>query len=313
MNTGKKIALVGAGAMGANHARVVSQSKHAELSIVIDPFEKNGRALAETHNVQWAPTIDAIPADCSVILASATETHFDIAHQLIEAGHNLLIEKPLTPSLKTTQELVELSEAKGTVLMCGLLERFNPAVLTAQQMLTSPNHIVALRHSPFTPRIKTHVAWDLMIHDVDLVLRMFGCAPTNVTSFSAIGQSEGEVADVTDAILQFSHQNQALVSASRSGQRKIRNITVSEIGRQIEIDLLRRNVTIYHNVLESPLAEGSGYKQESIIEIPELITYVEPLSAQFSHFMKLIDGLADLSLERSSILPAHSVLQEIVN
>lgn len=307
-----KIALIGAGVMGANHARVISRSQDAELVLVVDPFETNGQVLADAYGARWVPGVNDIPDDFAVVIASATESHFEIASHLIGAGHDVLIEKPLTPSLDLTRDLVSLSESNESVLMCGLLERFNPAVLTAQQFITKPNHIIATRHSPFTPRIKTHVAWDLMVHDVDLVIRLMAAEPDEVSSQSANVRSENRVADITDAILGFHGERLASVSASRVGQRKIRQISVSETDRLTEIDLLRRNVTIYHNVNESPLSNGVGYKQESIIEIPELITSVEPLTAQLEHFVRLIRGEVARSSERSSIIPSHEAIASIV-
>lgn len=308
-----KIALIGAGIMGANHARVISRSSEAELALVIDPFEHNGRALAAEHNTKWASDIHEIPSEYAVIVASATESHFELASQLISAGHDLLIEKPLTPSLEETRELVLLSEKNDTVLVCGLLERFNPAVLTAKQFITSPHHIVAVRHSPFTPRIKTHVAWDLMVHDVDLVLQLMGESPTSVASISATRNSENGISDITDAVLGFEDNRIASISASRVGQRKVRLFSVSEKDRLTEIDLLRRNVTIFHNVNESPLSNGAGYKQESIVEIPELITSKEPLTAQFEHYISIIRDNGSRSLERDSIVPAHATIASVLS
>ncbi len=312
MSAETKFAIVGAGVMGTNHARVISNSPNASVQVVVDLFEASGRRLADQHGAQWVKSAAEIPEGLAVVVASATESHFEIAESLIKSGHPVLIEKPLTASLEETKELLRLSEEHNTVLMCGLLERFNPAILTAKNLIREPHHINAVRHSPFTPRIKTHVAWDLMIHDMDLVIGMFGSAPESVFSASANRQSENGVADVTESVLSFGRNRIASVSASRTGHRKIRMFSVCEDDRLFEIDLLRRNVTVYHNVQESPLGDGLGYKQESIIEIPELISSTEPLTAQLQHFLHLLEDSQLASIERESILPAHNAILEVV-
>ena len=106
----------------------------------------------------------------------------------------------------------------------------------------------------------------------------------------------------------------AAVSASRIGQRKIRTIVVAELTRTIEVDLLRRDVTIYRHVShDSPTQDGLGYRQQTIIEIPELVSVREPLAAQLDCFLGLLSGATDAKRERESILPAHRVLDQVMS
>ena len=103
------------------------------------------------------------------------------------------------------------------------------------------------------------------------------------------------------------------VSASRLGQRKVRSLVVAELDRLIELDLLRRDVTIYRHIShEAASADGRGYRQQTVIEIPELVTATEPLVAQLQRFVGLVRGEADAVEERAAILPAHLIVDQVL-
>lgn len=306
----KRIAVIGAGSMGSLHARVVAQHPDAELVTLVDPREDVGRGVAERFGTQWRPELAGVDGLDGVIVAAATEAHDGLARAVLESGTPLLVEKPVTDSLESTTELLELSAGAGVPMMCGLLERYNPAVLTARSILDSPVHVVGLRHSPYAPRIKTGVAWDLLVHDVDLAHQVLGGDVVQVEA--VVGhfhpESRPDAEDVVQTLLRFSTGAVASVSASRLGQHKVRQLVIHELDRMIEVDLLRRDVTVYRHVSAEAREDGRGYRQQTIIEIPELVTSREPLAAQLDRFLGLIDGTVDADLERASILPSHVVV-----
>lgn len=307
-----RIAVVGAGQMGAHHARVASASNRAQLSLIVDPNGQAGQALAQRYGVGWAPELPEYLDVDAVVIASATEAHFVAAERTIGAAIPTLIEKPITPDLESTQRLISLSETKSSVLMCGFLERFNPAVITARTMIDRPFHLSSVRHSPYTPRIKTHVAWDLLVHDVDLAMSFFKSSTVDVHAVSTRVRPESLSADISDAVLRFDDSGVASFSASRVSQRKVRSMVIAEGDRILDLDLLRRNITIVKNVTENLIDDGRGYRQEAIIELPELITAVEPLTAQFTHFLDLVEGTESADVERSSLARPHEVVHRIV-
>ncbi|MDG4818458.1 Gfo/Idh/MocA family oxidoreductase [Micromonospora sp. WMMD956] len=304
-----RFALVGTGVMGALHARVIAQSDRARLVRVVEPRESVGRAVADRYGARWAPDGSDLSDVDAVVIAAPTEFHHALAGEVLAADKPLLIEKPVCGSLAETEDIVATAEKRGVPLVCGLLERFNPAVLTALALVDSPVHLTVTRHSPYAPRIRTGVAWDLLIHDVDLAVRVFGGQePTDVRGVlghfhpSSLPGAE----DVAEALLTFGGAALANVSASRIGQRKVRTLVVSEVDRLIEADLIRRDVTIYRHVsLDAATPDGRGYRQQSIMEVPELVSNREPLAAQLDHFLDLLAGVADADAERRSILPAH--------
>lgn len=311
MTVAPSIAVVGAGAMGSLHARVVQTSPRAELAAVVDPCEAAGRGLAERYGARWAPDLSGLAGVDAVIVAAATDAHHPIALEVLARGLPLLVEKPLADSLAHSEEIVATAEAAGVPLMCGLLERFNSAVVTAAQLTRDPVHVSAVRHSPYVPRIATGVAWDLLVHDVDVALRIFGDEPASVDRqlgyFHPRSLTGAE--DFAEVQLRFPGGQLASLSASRIGQRKIRRLTITEVDRTIEVDLLRQAVTIYRHVdAEAATEDGLGYRQQTVIEIPMMTSLGEPLAVQLSHFLDLVEGAGDTGAERESILPAHRVI-----
>jgi predicted dehydrogenase len=304
-----RLALVGTGAMGSLHARVIAQSERAELATVIEPRRSVGQQVAERHGAAWAPDLADLSDVDAVVVAAPTEIHHGLADQVLSADRPLLIEKPVCGSLAETEEIVALSEKRGVPLLCGLLERFNPAVRTALALVDRPVHLTATRHSPYAPRIRTGVAWDLLIHDVGLAIQAFqGREPAAVQGTMGYFHPDSVTGaeDVAETVLSFGDGALANVSASRIGQRKVRTLVISEVDRLIEADLIRKDVTIYRHVSsDAATPDGRGYRQQSIIEVPELITNREPLAAQLDHFLDILAGTADADEERRRILPAH--------
>ena len=108
-----------------------------------------------------------------MVVAAPTEHHWDIAADVIGAGLPILVEKPMCPSAAQTNALLDLARDSRVPIMCGLVEQFNPAVMAAMTMIEGPRFVRIERHSPYAPRIKTGVAWDLLMHDLDMALRLF--------------------------------------------------------------------------------------------------------------------------------------------
>ncbi|USX56824.1 Gfo/Idh/MocA family oxidoreductase [Lentzea sp. HUAS12] len=302
--------------MGSLHARVLSQSDRVDFKFVVEHNAQTGQAIADRFGIDYTDSLDGLKDVDAVVIAAATEAHYAIAKQALELGKPLLIEKPLAATYEQSQELVAESEKRGLPLVCGFLERFNPAILTAKQFVGEVVQINAMRHSPFVPRIKTGVAGDLLIHDVDLAIRFVGNAPAAVKGsfgFFHKQSQDNQSEDSADATMSFESGALATISASRISQRKVRQISVLEIDRLIEIDLLRRDITIYKHVADSPAADGVGYQSQTVIELPTILQSAEPLAAQLNHFLNLLElgaGSDEVLAERNAILPAHKVVHE---
>ena len=307
-----RIGLIGAGAMGSLHARVLSGADSTELAWIADPDHVTAERVAERFATKWLPEPELSGIDAAVI-AAPTPLHHMYAMAVIDAGLPLLVEKPIADTLANVEEVIGASRALGTVLMCGLLERFNPAVRTASDIAREPLHITTIRHSPYAERIRTGVASDLLIHDIDLVVRLMGEAPSTLTGHYGYFEPRSTTSseDVAEATLRFSGGQIASLSVSRIAQHKIRSLTIGELGRLIEVDLLRQAITIYRHVQESEFDEDAGYVQQTIIEIPVIRYPGEPLQLQLAHFVDLIEGRSDLDAERETLLLPHSLIDQV--
>ena len=307
-----RIGLIGAGSMGSLHARVIATNPATELAWIADPDETVGKAVADRYSSRWVaePLTSGVDA---VVVASPTQFHFEHALQIIGSGIPLLVEKPLADKYAESVSIVEAADAHGVALMCGLLERFNPAVRTALEIAKETLHVATTRHSPYADRIRTGVASDLLIHDVDVVIRLFNAEPSGVSGHYGYFEprSGATSEDVAECTMRFSGGQIAVLSVSRIAQHKVRTLTISELGRVIEVDLLRQVITVYRNVQGAGYDEEAGYSQQTIIDIPVIRHSGEPLQLQLAHFLALIDGRGDEAAERETLLAPHRVLHAI--
>lgn len=299
--------------MGSLHARVISQSDRAELSWVADPRKTVGQEVASRYSSRWVAEPDFSTVD-AVFVAAATQFHHQIALNVLDAGLPMLVEKPLADTLEHVREIVDTSARLDLPLMCGFLERYNPAIRTAMDFVEHPIHVSASRQSPYVPRIRTGVASDLLIHDLDLLLRIFDEKPTAVEGHVGFfhPESESYSEDMADAIVDFPSGGIGIAAASRTSQRKIRSFVITELDRQIELDLVRHDITIYRHVGHAPVEDsGLGYSQQMVVDIPVIRYQREPLATQLDRFLDMLDDSVDASAERGSLLPPHQLLDAV--
>lgn len=311
-----RIALIGAGAMGSLHARVVAQSPHTELVYVVDPDRDRGVALAERWSSKWVPELDSFRGVDGVIVASPTSSHVDWASRALDADTPILVEKPLSDDLPRTEALLALARARAVPMTCGLLERFNPALRTALEMVEEPVLVTTVRHSHHLARILTGVSYDLLIHDVDLVLRMTGRMPESVSGYFGFAhpQTVHGVEDIAEAMLRFENGMLAVLSANRVSQRKVRTVVINELERLIEVDLVRQDVTVYRHVAGEWLdRDGSGIRQQTVIDIPVVQNMREPLASQLDRFIGLANGQLDAAEELATLRAPHAVVAQVVD
>ena len=299
--------------MGSLHARVIASHDRTRLVAVVDPDERVGRRTADRYGARWVRDLDDVPDVDAVVVAAGNRAHREIGARVLERGLPLLMEKPLADSLADAEDLVRQSGRLGVPMMCGLLERYNPGVLTAMRLLEEPLHIVTQRHSPYVARIRSGVAVDLLIHDADLAIRLMGAEPVGVQGSLGHLHPDSDPAseDVAETLLAFGTGAVANLSASRMSQRKVRSLVVAELNRLVEVDLLRNAVTLYQHVLGDQTGDGTSYKAQTIVEIPQLVTSREPLAAQLDRFVALATGAADAEVERAGILPSHRVVEAV--
>jgi predicted dehydrogenase len=245
--------VVGAGAFGQNHLRVYRELEQAgypvELTAVIDP-DDGARAAAETkYGVRGFATIEACMeaarAELKRVDAASvcvpTVHHASCAGRLMACGIDLLIEKPLARNLAEADEIVALAREHGRIVQAGHLERFNPAVRAVLGLLNRPMFFEVHRLSVFTPRsLDVDVVLDLMIHDLDIVLKL---VDKPVREVRAVGLPVlSKKVDIANVRLEFENGCVANFTASRVSTERVRKMRFFQPHQYLSLDFARQDL-----------------------------------------------------------------------
>lgn len=252
--------MAGCGAFGRNHLRVYRELENAGAGVqLVAALEPDAARAAETQAQYGIPVYssvqDLLAANLDLDAASVavpTVHHHAVASALLEAGLDLLVEKPLAATLEEADELISVSETKKRILQPGHLERFNPAVLAAESTLRRPMFFEAHRLSIFTPRsLDVDVVLDLMIHDLDIVLTF---ANSPVREVRAVGLPIlSPKVDIANVRVEFESGCVANFTASRVSTERVRKLRYFEPRQYVSIDYARRDLLIIR--MDSHLAE----------------------------------------------------------
>jgi predicted dehydrogenase len=287
-DTPVRLGVIGSGVMGTNHTRVAAGLGAVELVSVHDADASRAQQLAAAYGARAEPDVAALARSVdAAVVATPTEYHVPIAMQLLEAGVDVLVEKPIAPDVESARRLVDTAERLGRVLAVGHVERFNPAVLELDSLLEDVVHVEARRISSYSPRIKDDVVIDLMIHDLDLVAMIAGSDVAEVHALTRAPRSSS--ADIATALLAFDNGVTAALTASRVGQNKIRRIDVTQAENYVVLDLLRQDVTV-ERVESAEYSDDHGrrYRQRGVVEVPFLEHRGEPLALELTHFAECV-------------------------
>lgn len=303
--------MVGAGIMGANHARVAAALRDVELVAIVDPDDASGGTVAGATGARHVRSLDDLPDDVdAAVISTPTETHVAIGVALLQRGVHVLVEKPIAPDLDGARQLIDAAAAAERLLMVGHIERFNPAVLELRHLVDEVLHIDAARISPFSSRVRDDVVTDLMIHDVDIVLHLAGELPDRVHAVGRQVRSDSE--DLVSAVMSFPSGLTASLSASRIGQNKIRQVQLTQRTTFVTVDLVRQDVTI-SRVDHAEFLSDSGprYRQSGVVEIPFLEHRGEPLALELEHFARCVQSGEDPSVTGTDGLRALQVALDV--
>jgi predicted dehydrogenase len=219
-----RVGVVGVGHLGRHHARVLAGIEGVELAGVADSRLEQARTVAEPLGCPaWDDYRDLLDRVDAVSVAVPTSLHREVAGAFLERGIPAMVEKPLAANVAEAESLVALAESRGVVLQVGHIERFNPALSTLESARMRPKFIAAERQGTYTFRsTDIGVVFDLMIHDLDLILSMVS---SPVRSVAAVGLSVfGQHEDVADARIEFEDGTVATVTASRVSYQPVRKM-----------------------------------------------------------------------------------------
>ncbi len=257
--TSLRCAVVGVGRMGSHHARVYDALKESELVGIVDIDVDRAQEIAELYGTKAFASVEelleATPVD-AVTVAVPTVYHHDAASELLNRGVACLIEKPLAPNIEEAQRIVDIAEKTGTLLQVGHIERYNPTIRALKKYDDiRPRFIEVHRVSPMTFRsVDVGVVLDVMIHDLDVLLMLTGCEPTDVQAVAVSVFGKGE--DVCNARLVFPNGCVANVTASRLALKTERKIRIIADDAYVSIDYAKKSgVVIQRTANEEQLAQ----------------------------------------------------------
>lgn len=310
-----RVGVIGAGRMGERHCRVYSSLNSVELMGVCDSSLERGRAVATAYDAEFFGNcerlLDRVQA---VSVATPTGSHFEIVSECIRRGIHVLVEKPLAGTVAEARALVRLARGAPVVVQVGHIERFNPVFLELQGILEDLP-IVGLeirRLSPFdTSNTDVDVVFDLMIHDVDMVLSLLGDEVRHIHAHGRHARTTG--VDYAVANISFRDGAIATLTASRVTEQKVRIIEITTIGAYLEADLLNKSISIYRRVMPEYLSNHQRplrYRQEGLVERIHIPT-AEPLMLELQHFARCVTEVGRTAVPIEDGLRAMEVAARI--
>jgi len=305
-----RVAVAGAGAFGRNHLRVLREleTEGAGVALVaaVEPDAARADEAAKQYGIPVFASVDGLLKARLKINATSvavpTVKHYEVASELLDAGIDLLIEKPLAASLDEADALIQIQEKNGRIVQPGHLERFNPAVMAVEPSLTRPMFFEAHRLSVYTPRaLDVDVVLDLMIHDLDIVLRF---AKSPVREVRAVGLPIlSPKVDIANVRVEFESGCVANFTASRVSTERVRKLRFFEPRQYVSIDYARRDVLVIKiDEPPAPPAVGQNLGRDSQDD------RVAQAAAQFLATGK-VDGSVIQTLLSSGKIPAGLMMK----
>jgi predicted dehydrogenase len=279
-----RVAVIGVGALGKHHARILASLPGVSLAAVVDINRARAEEIAAAHGAR--PVFDAGQLDGqidAVTIAVPTELHARIARPFLEAGIPALVEKPIARTVEEADAMIAAAAGRGAVLAVGHTERFNPAVAAARRVLVDPRFIEVHRLGAFPERsLDIDVVFDLMIHDLDIALSL---VPSEVETIEAVGVPvlTGRV-DIANARLRFANGCIANITASRISRDRVRKIRFFQPSAYVSIDYAAQKLEVWRLVKgNGPMPTIEGGEVEVPVEEPlkrELEDFVQAVSTR---------------------------------
>jgi predicted dehydrogenase len=302
-----RVAVVGCGEFGRNHARVYKEIEGAALVGVFDADGSRAAAFAKEFDARVFPSLEALQGEVDAAsVAVPTVAHSDVGCRLMEQGIDVLVEKPMAADVAEADALVDTALRHTRILQIGHVERFNPAVLAVEPILNRPLFFEVHRLGVFTPRsLDVDVIYDLMIHDLDILLALVG---EPVTEVKAVGIPVlTDKVDIAHARLEFAGGAVANVTASRVSTERVRKVRFFQQHEYISLDYARRDAMRVRVNRPGPEPDF-GFEK---LDAPA----VEPLRAELEAFLDSVrtrkqpktDGISG----RASLQLAVRVMQSI--
>ncbi|BAT71716.1 oxidoreductase [Thermosulfidibacter takaii ABI70S6] len=304
--------VIGVGRMGEYHCGAYTEIHYVDLVGVADTNEERLKVISERYDVpgytDYRELLDKVDV---VSVAVPTAFHYEVATECMRRGVHVLVEKPIAYSLEEAERMFEIAKENKVVLCVGHVERFNGAVQELMNIVENPLLIESRRLGPFSPRVASDsVVLDLMIHDIDIVLRL---ARSEVSEIDATGLSYyTDRCDAATVQIRFESGCIATLTASRVTQHKIRTMAVSERDFYVFLNFTEQDLHIHRQAYSEAvrLKDQLRYKQSSIIE-QVFVHKGNPLKLELMHFIDLAFGNGDRIVSVDDELRSLKVALEV--
>jgi predicted dehydrogenase len=273
-----RVAVVGVGNFGRNHVRVWREIQGVDLAGIVDLDAERAERVAAEFGTRVIRDFEALSTEGiqAVSLAVPTAEHARIGCRLLDAGMDVLVEKPMAASLGEADGLIASAKRSGRILQIGHVERFNPAITAVQKIVSRPMFFEVHRLGIFTARsLDIDVVYDVMIHDLDIILSLVD-AP--VADLKAVGiPVMTDKVDIAHARVEFSTGTVANITASRVSTERVRKMRFFQEHEYISLDFTRQDV------LRVRVAPGSAQPEINFEKVAT--THEEPLHAELRSFL----------------------------
>ncbi len=277
-----RVAVVGVGHLGKHHARILGSMAGVQFVGACDLVL--ARAEAAVAAVPGAKAFsnpsDLIGLVDAVVVAVPTDRHLSVAMPFLERGISALIEKPIGVSLAEADAMIAAAAKAEATLAVGHSERFNPAMIAARPLLTQPRFVEIHRLSAFPERsLDVDVVFDVMIHDLDIILSVDG---SEVTSVEAVGINVlTPKVDIANARLKFASGCVANITASRISREPVRKVRFFQQDSYVSIDYAAKEVEAWR---VTPQPQGRPKIEGGPVAVPA----GEPLGTELADFIAAI-------------------------
>ena len=295
-----RVAVIGVGALGKHHSRILAALPDAELVGIVDINEARAREIGGVVNApSFTNAVDVIGRVDAVTIAVPTESHLQVALPFLQRGIGVLVEKPLARNASEAQQMMEAAAASGAVFGVGHTERYNPAVAAVRPLVEHPKFIEVHRLGTFPDRsLDIDVVFDLMIHDLDVVLSI---VPSEVVAVEAVGVAVlTPRPDIANARLRFASGCIANITASRISKDRVRKIRIFQRDAYLSVDYAAQEVERWRLVKgNGALPAIDGGKLEVAQEEPlkrELADFIAAVREKRAPGVTGADGLRAIQL-----------------
>jgi UDP-N-acetylglucosamine 3-dehydrogenase len=318
-----KVAVIGVGAMGKNHARIYWELPNLDFVGIADSDKDLGESISKRYGVDYfqdfRKLLDTRKPD-AVTIAVPTANHFDVALEAIQRGIHVLIEKPIAPSIEQGEKIIQAAQQHQVKLMIGHVERFNPAVVALKEKIQAGKigkvfQLDARREGPFPARISdVGVVIDLSVHDIDIMRSVSGSEVVRVYA-----ETEQRIhtkhEDLLTGLLRFEDKSVGTLNVNWLTPTKIRELHITGEMGLFKVDYLTQDLYFFENTG----AQGSDWDTLRVLRgvnegstIKYALVKKEPLRSEQEAFIAAVNGESSIAVTGEDGLKALKIAEAIV-